>query len=202
MADSGVVFHIVPGVKQTRITFHSDAPLEDFKGTTSQVTGHFVFDPLQPRRGGNGVISTPVASLNTGIPLRDEHLRSEDWLDAAQFPDIVLRVLAIDSIRVADSAADFTTYDVVAACSLSVHGVVRAVSLSARATHLRESEKTRKVLPGDWLAVRAEFMIALADFGITGPARTDIVGSRVSDSVFVEVSILSATVTPTGTGPR
>jgi len=101
-----------------------------------------------------------------------------------------------------DSATGSTTYDVVASCSLSVHGIERAVSLSARATHLRESEMTRKILPGDWLAVRTDFMLALADFGISGPARTDIVGSRVSDSVFVEVSILSATATPAGTDPR
>jgi polyisoprenoid-binding protein YceI len=203
--DSGAVFVIAARIKQTSIVFHSDAPLESFSGTTSDVNGYLTFDPAHPERGGVGSIVVPVASLKTGIPLRDEHLRGEDWLDATRFPEIRLRVAKVDSVRCVDSAAGSQTYEVTARGALHIHGEVQEVALNATLTYLPESEATRKRVSGDWLAIRARVLVALADFGIGGPARTDIVGSRVGDTVAVDISLLAtsqARASKNTDGPR
>jgi len=44
-------------------------------------------------------IQIDVASINTADPRRDEHLRSADFLDAAQFPTIRFKSTRIDGTR-------------------------------------------------------------------------------------------------------
>lgn len=188
--DSGIVFVIAGGLKQTAITFQSRAPLEDFTGKAGVVEGYLAFDPAAPDRGGRGLVRVPVSSLNTGIPLRDEHLRDADWLDVEQFPDIEFRIDSLEKITIVDSAAGAQTYEATVHGVLALHGQRQPMTISGRFTYLEESDKTRKIAPGDWLAIRTRFQVALADFGITGPARTGIVGSRVGDSVTVDVNLV------------
>jgi len=76
-AKRGVVFTVKDPMKRDTVSFLSSAPLEDILGTTSEVYGYIVFDPAKPERGVRGDFRIPVASLNTGIPLRDEHMRGE-----------------------------------------------------------------------------------------------------------------------------
>ena len=80
----GTVFVVNDPAGRNKVTFRSKAPLEDIVGTSNQITGYLVFDPNNPQQGGRGELTVPVASINTGIPLRDEHLQSADWLDAAR----------------------------------------------------------------------------------------------------------------------
>lgn len=55
------------------------------KGTFSDFQGNIVFDPSAPE---NGQISASVATktVDTGIKMRDGHLRKADYFDAETFP--------------------------------------------------------------------------------------------------------------------
>ena len=82
-----------------------------------------------------------------------------------------------------------------------LHGRSKRVSIPARVTYLRESEKTRSKMPGDLIGIRANFTVALADYGITGPAGMDLVGSKVGESVDLEVSVFASNERPSAGNP-
>jgi polyisoprenoid-binding protein YceI len=184
----GDTFHVNDEVGRNSVTFTSEAPLEDIVGTTNQITGWLTFDPLNAQDGGAGELVVPIATLATGIPLRDEHLRSAAWLDAEAYPEARLVIERVTDVEKVKSGDGFHTFDVVAEGTFALRGQKRQVKIPARVTYLEESERTKALMPGDLLAVRAEFDVALADHGVSGPEGRDIIGSKVGETVTVEVS--------------
>ena len=64
------------------------------------------------------------SSVNTGVAVRDDHLRSVDFFDVKQYPEIVFQSTAISQ-----TAKD--RYAVIG--TLAMHGIERPVTLDARA---------------------------------------------------------------------
>jgi polyisoprenoid-binding protein YceI len=63
-------------------------------GQFSGVTGELVLDEANPAQ--SSVHATiPVASLSAGDATREEHVRGERWLKAAQFPNMEFRSTAV-----------------------------------------------------------------------------------------------------------
>src|SRR5688572_28854136 len=85
-AREDVTFYVGHHPKFINITFDSHADIESILGTTNQATGTIVADLAKGT--GSVTLSVPVASMKTGIDMRDEHLRSPMWMYAAKFPDI------------------------------------------------------------------------------------------------------------------
>jgi len=63
------------------------------RGTFSEVTGQIVTGPEPSRSVATAVIG--VASVSTGNPMRDDHLRSADFFDAARFPEMTFASTAL-----------------------------------------------------------------------------------------------------------
>jgi polyisoprenoid-binding protein YceI len=59
------------------------------RGQFNRTSGSIQFDP--EARSGNIDIRIDVASLDTGLELRDDVLRGESWFNARDFPDILFR---------------------------------------------------------------------------------------------------------------
>ncbi|MBD3257281.1 hypothetical protein GF377_02520 [candidate division GN15 bacterium] len=194
MVSDATVFHVDDPMKRNSVTFKSTAPLEDIVGTSNQITGYLSFNPFQPKKGGHGKLIVPVTSLNTGIPLRDEHLAGADWLNAERNGDIVFEITDVEDIGVVTSSSGAKTFDVTAVGDFSLNGVTKRLSVPARVTWLKESENTQSRLPGDLLAVRASFDVTLADYGITGPKGMDLIGNKVGQSVEVVLSLVGSSV--------
>lgn len=59
------------------------------RGQFNRTSGHIEFDP----EAQNGAIDIRIdaASLDTGLTLRDDVLRGEDWFNTRAFPDILFR---------------------------------------------------------------------------------------------------------------
>ncbi|RMG44729.1 MAG: hypothetical protein D6718_09515 [Acidobacteria bacterium] len=174
------------------VTFKSEAPLEDIVGTSNAVSGWIEFDPMHPERGARGELTVPVSSLKTGIPLRDEHLQGRDWLDAARHPSIRFTIDGVRNVKSLKSSREFKTYSMDVTGKLTVRGRTKRVSFPARVTYLPESEKTRQKMPGDLLAGRGEFTVRLADFGVTGPAGADLIGTKVGQEISIGVSLVAS----------
>lgn len=193
-AKSGTVFHVNDSMGRDSVTFESEAPLEDIVGTTNAIGGYVVFDPDRPEAGVKAEFLVSVASLATGIPLRDEHLRGADWLDAESHPHIGLSVNDTSSrIKRLRSSGEFDTYEVELQGTLFLHGASRQLKIPTRLVYMPESDRTRTRLPGNLLAARSTFEVDLADFGITGPAGSDIVGTKVGRTIRVSVSFTGTT---------
>ena len=188
----GYKFTVDDPTGRNSVTFKSTAPLEDIVGTTNQLTGYLWFDPANPKKGGSGELIVPVMSLNTGIPLRDEHLQGEVWLNAGKYPDFKLTITDIMNVKEVKKTDNSVTYDLTAVGKFQMHGVKNQLQIPARVTFLKETEMTKKRLEGNLLAVRAEFEVKLADYGVTGPKEMDLIGSKVGETIQVEVSLMGS----------
>ena len=193
-AKMGSVFYVADPMNRNTVTFKSQAPLEDIVGTTNEITGYVVFDPNQPNKGGKGTLRVPVASLKTGIPLRDEHLQSPDWLNAAQHKEIVFEITDVKKIKEAKASGGAKTFDLTLVGNLTVHGSTARVEAPARITYLPESAMTKMKMAGNLLAGRTSFAVKLSDFGVKG--MQGVVGSRVSETIQIDVSFTGSTAAP------
>ena len=185
-AEAGTVYHVLPG-KDAQVTFTSDAPLEHIKGVSNKVVGYVVAG-----EGGKvlaGEFLLPIASLDTGIPLRDEHMQGERWLNAGSFPDISFSVKETTGVAVAKRGEGYTTYSVTLVGDMSIKGETREMKVPARLTFMEESDRTKSRAKGDLLALRCEYEVTLADFGVDGGG-----GMKVAEVVKLDQALFFSTV--------
>ncbi len=188
-AEAGTVYHVQPG-KDAQVTFTSDAPLEHIKGVSNQVVGYAVAGPEgRPAALAHGEFLLPIASLDTGIPLRDEHLQGERWLNAASYPDIHFSITDTKDDELAKSGDGFNTYTVTLVGDMTIKGVTREIEVPARLTFMDESERTRSRARGDLMALRCEYDITLSDFGVNGGG-----GGKVAETVTLDQALFFSTI--------
>ncbi|MHC4608129.1 MAG: YceI family protein [Planctomycetota bacterium] len=168
--DDVTVYHVGHNPKYVNITFESEADLETIVGTSNEARGEIRADLVNHK--GSVRIVVPVASLKTGIDLRDEHLRGPYWLDAAKYPEIVFastKVVPVkDSKNLVEVAGDFT-----------LHGVTKRKKVVVDWRHLPEELTEKKGFPaGKWIRFRASFDVKLSEHGVEIP---DMAIGKVSD---------------------
>lgn len=195
-AKAGTVFYVADETGRNSATFTSEAPLEDIVGTSNRITGYVVFDPKEPGKVGMGVLNVPVASINTGIPLRDEHMRSAQWLDAEHHPLITYKIERTKGVKEVSRTPEHQTYDLTLVGKMTLHGQTKPLEVPARITYMQESPKTQKRAPGDLLAGRATFSFQLSDFGVTGPKGMAVIGAKLSDTPSVKISFIASSHEP------
>jgi len=192
-AELGTVYHALTD-RSVQITFTSDAPLEDIKGQSSRVIGYAVAGP--PGRRAQlqaGEWHLPVASMRTGIELRDEHLQSDDWLNADDHPHIVFQLAETRSVQPTKSGEGFATYSATLVGDMTVNGVTRKVTIAgASITFQDESSRTRSFAAGDLLAIRAKYSVSLKDYDVSHPT----IGEKVSETVEIDTKLYLSTVPP------
>lgn len=156
-------------------TVESESEFETFTGRTSLVSGTINFDPAS--RKGNGMIVIDVASIDTGIPLRNEHMLAEGWLNSAKYPTITFKTTKVEK-----QAGD--NYRVTG--SLTLKGVTKTVTTSVRVRYRAAGAAAKAAgFDGDVIQVSTKFPIKLSDYGITIPAGAK---GKVSNEVTLSVS--------------
>lgn len=160
--------------KFINISFESQMDIEDILGTTTSLSGSVVLDePVQ-----SFSLTVPVASLKTGIDMRDEHLRSEGWLNSARFPDISFTGKSITK-KAGDKfliAGDF-----------ELKGIKKSMTVEADLRKIPAAAAAKLGLDdADWIRVRATFKVKLSDFGVKIP---EMAAAKVSDTWTIKVSI-------------
>ncbi len=119
----------------------------------------------------------PVASLRTQNDLRDEHLRSERWLNAAAHPNATFE---ITGVRGASSLTANQDVNLQVTGRFTIHGVTRDVTARIRA----------KWDGGSTIRARAQFTIRLSDFSVEIPS---IVQAKVSNEIAVQLDLRLST---------
>lgn len=116
-----------------------------------------------------------AASVNTGNEQRDEHLRSADFFDAANHPELHFESKRIEAI-------DDETFRIVG--ELVMIGVTREVELEA------EVVGTGEGLSGEErLGLKVRGMLSRRDYGMTFDAALGSGNAVVADKVKVQVDI-------------
>jgi polyisoprenoid-binding protein YceI len=121
-----------------------------------------------------------VASVNTREPARDEHLRSADFFDAEQNPEISFRSTAI-------RPQDEDTFEIDG--DISIHGVTRPLTLKAT---LEGTETDPQ--GNDRVGISAVAQIERSDFGIKFNAALGSGNVVVSDKVKILLDISAVKV--------
>jgi polyisoprenoid-binding protein YceI len=119
----------------------------------------------------SGVVK--VASINTGVEARDNHLRSPDFFDAVQYPEITFQ-----SKRVEKQGEQYVLVG-----DFTMHGVTKTLSLmiTMAGPIVDPMGKTR-------IAVKATSKINRQDFGVKWSKNLDNGGLVVGDEVNISIS--------------
>ena len=166
--------------KRNQVKFFSTTPLEDITGISNAVKGKVTLN-VGDIKNMKGSISIPVSSIKTAIDLRDEHLRSENWMDAENYPEISFVIKSVGDVKV---AAD-NKLEVKVTGDFTAHGVTKEVVADVSLTYLDASEQTKQYAPGDLLGVQAKFNITLSDFEVENM----VVGQKVSESIEITATL-------------
>jgi polyisoprenoid-binding protein YceI len=150
-------FEIVADDPANLVRFESKATMESFEGKTSRVQGIIEVDPAALGDSVTVMIEVDLASLDTGIELRNRHMR-ENHLETDRYPKAVFR-----GGRVLRASAGGLTvgqpvrFDL--AGELSLHGAARATTVPVEV--VRASDGT--------LHVDAVFPVKLSAHAISRP---------------------------------
>lgn len=167
----------------SRIQFISDAPLETITGVSSNVSGELTADPSS-LAGARGTVRVNIASIRTGVDLRDEHLRGASWLDASRWPEATFEITRIEG---ASSLSPNQVTRVRIHGRFSIHGQTHDIVANARVNLIPSSDELRAAhIEGDVLRAQASFRILLTDYGVSVPLPVRL---KVSNEIRVNVTI-------------
>ncbi len=171
------------GDNKTNISWESRATVETILGTTNKVAGFVWFDAARGRHQVK--LTIPVASIQTGIAMRDEHMRSAQWMDAERFPNIEFASTRITPIR-----GKRDEYTIVG--NLTIHGVTKTISVRGTARRLAAIPRLESMgYVGDIIQLKTTFPVVLSQYGITVPE--NIVGMKMSNRVTIMVDVFGFT---------
>jgi len=174
-------FNIAPG-GLSQAMFNSSAPLESITGTSNVVTGQVELD-LDNLSGARATVSIDASSFRTGIEDRDEHLRSENWIDAAQYPEIRFELTSVDVPEGTGLEAAMPVQAQLTG-NIEFHGVTHEITAAAEVTYYVLDEATREAgrmtgLVNNALRIETSFELSLSDYNISIPPVLDLKMSNV-----------------------
>jgi polyisoprenoid-binding protein YceI len=158
----------------SEVAFQVRHLLTKVRGRFTEFAGTVSFDQQHPEQSSASLM-IDAASVDTGTPDRDTHLRSDDFFAVGTHP-----MLTFTSSRVVKTSDD--TYDV--AGKLTIRGVAKEVTLPV--TYLGTATDP-------WGNVRAGFETSITvnrkDFGLMWNAALETGGFLVGDDVRINLSI-------------
>ena len=119
-----------------------------------------------------------AASINTGIPARDTHLRSADFFEVEKYPEITFQSKRIEK----------KGKQLFAIGTFTMHGVSKEITLPFQITGVNKDPVSKKMN----LGYSARLVLNRRDFGInwTHPKVPNFVG----DNVEIEINLITKAV--------
>lgn len=141
----------------SEVSFRATSRFMNADGRFHHLTGEVVVDPGDSTTARISV-AIDAASIDTGIGLRDNHLRSADFLDVERFPTITF-----ESLRVEASGGRATVSG-----RLTMHGVTREIAVPVDVT-----------LSEIAMVASGELVLNRREYGITYNSSFNPVGNEV-----------------------
>lgn len=168
--------------RHTQVFFtYAHGGYSHLKGRLNEVSGTFDFDPANPAKSSIQV-SLPLSSLSTGVPKLDDHLRSADFFDAAQFPTASFKSTGV-------TVKDATHLAV--AGELTMKGVSRPVVFDVTVNSTAPSSFSKMPAAG----FDASTTIKRSEFGV------DAMMGAVPDEVRIDISMEARVPKPAEPAP-
>lgn len=148
--------------------------ITNVKGSFPTVKGTIVYDP--DNIGASSIeAEIDATSISTGEEQRDNHLRSADFFDVAQYPTITFK-----STQVESDGGDFKVTG-----DLNMRGVTHSVVLNVDAP----SEEAKDPWGHLRIGASAHTKIKRSDFGLNWNAPLETGGILVGDDIKIEIDI-------------
>lgn len=168
---------------RSQIMFYSHAPVENIEGSAGGIGGYVLIDPKDPLLGLKGMITVQVGMMQTGMSLRDQHMRSNEWLDAEQFPAIEFVLLKPKPKSVIRKSENEWFANIRG--QIIIKGHIRNVTVPVTLTRTETKN-------GEQLHVEGNFKVHLDDFNIKGPLAMKMIGAKVSPDVLIKINLVGA----------
>jgi polyisoprenoid-binding protein YceI len=147
--------------------------ISNVRGEFTKLTGSVLLNPADPAKSAVEV-TIQAGSLNTREPQRDEHLRSGDFFDVANYPTLTFRSKRIEPL---DAEIFKLTGD------LTIRGVTKEVTFDVEGPTPSVKDPWGNVRAG----VTASAKISRKDFGVAFNALTETGGVVVGDEVKITI---------------
>ena len=172
----------VDGHTPNEASFTSKAAIVKFTGRTDKVTGTLQIDENDTTKA-SGAVTVDVASLDTGIGLRNEHLQGT--IEAAKYPTATFKLQKL-SVPGNKLKANAITEGTVTG-QMTLHGVTRTLTAPVELTYLPQVDANYR--PGDWVEVNSRFKLKLSDYKIALPA--PVLGVKVADELEINYTSMA-----------
>jgi polyisoprenoid-binding protein YceI len=144
------------------------------RGTFGEFEGSAHLDFVDPAKS-SVTVTIKAASIDTGHPDRDTHLRSNDFFAMDEFPEITFQSTSIEAI-------DAEHYRVTG--DLTIRGVTKSVTF--------EAERDGPVVDpwgGTRIGLSGSFIVNRKDWGVSWNMALEAGGVAVSENVTLEFDI-------------
>ncbi|MGE5365414.1 MAG: YceI family protein [Bacteroidota bacterium] len=145
------------------VKFISDAPMEDFEGTTSSIDGYIKWDGEDLTSKSDLYFEVDLRTLDTGIGLRNRHMR-DNYLHTDRYPYASFRGRVIKADR-----KDNNSYNTTTEGKMTIHGVTKPVKIEGIMTYEKNGFR-----------IKSSFSIKLTDYSIEVPK---LMFMKISDKI-------------------
>ncbi|MCB9357889.1 MAG: YceI family protein [Calditrichaeota bacterium] len=167
-------FTITQANSENLVSFTSDAPLEEIVGKTRMVSGSVSLpDATSP---GQAEIHVDMASLDTGLSLRNKHMR-ENHLETDTYPEAVFTLSAL--VIPGGTLTPGARTEVNVAGTLALHGQTRVIKPSAFLTLAQDGKN---------LTIESSFSVLLQDYQIKRP---EFLVMKLSEEQKIDVKLVA-----------
>ena len=163
--------------RHTQVFFtYSHNEYSNLSGRLNEASGTLEFDPAKPAASSIS-LELPLASLSTGVPGLDTHMRSADFFDAEKFPTASFKSTGV-------KVKDATHFDLTG--DLTIKGTTRPATFAVTVNHVGEHPRRKTPMAG----FDATATIKRSEFGVDG--MLGVTGDEVRLRVTMEASVPAA----------
>jgi polyisoprenoid-binding protein YceI len=164
---------------QNVFTIESETAIENFTARTNKVSGSVDFDAAT--KTGSATLTVDGASIDTGVALRNEHMRSGDWFNFDKNPEVKFVTTSVKN-----TSGD--KYTIVG--NLTLNGITKRVTSSATVRSTAANDVTKSMgFSGNVVGITAKFKVKITDFGAKHPA---IGAGRVAETLDATLRIVAS----------
>jgi polyisoprenoid-binding protein YceI len=164
--------------------FTSEATLETIHGRTTNVVGTVNADPANSA-GSVVDVTIDLASLDTGIGMRNDHMRNK-FLQVDKFPSAIFKSVSVSGPKTIEANKPI---ELQVTGDLTLHGVTKRITVPVHVVLIPDSERTKAGRgPGDWVHATTDFNIKLTDYAIAVP---DALVMKLSDGLTIHLDVFA-----------
>jgi polyisoprenoid-binding protein YceI len=171
-AQAADIYNIDPGHSQ--VGFQVRHLVTQVSGKFNDYKGAVQLDPAK-LEGSSVDFAIKTASIDTGVPDRDKHLRSADFFDVEKFPEITFKSKSVKATGKDQYAVTGT---------FTMHGVSKEITLS-----VTFNGTAKDPWGGQRAGFSAETTLNRKDYGIVWNKALDNGGALLGDDVKIAVNL-------------